>query len=230
MARLRTIKPEFWVSEQVTQCSALARLTFIGLWNFCDDRGVHPAKPRTLKAEVFALDDYSANQVGGWVSELEAAGLVSVFAHGGEDYWAVTGWRKHQRIDKPTVKHPAPPAPIADSVGRVVGEEAATSRDGEELTGEERSSNAHERVLHSGGRGTTIPPDFKISDAVAVWAEKAGFADHLEDHFEHFVGYARAGGRRYVDWDQAFRNAVRGDWGDFRKRRGSVKVDFGGAR
>jgi len=50
MARIRTIKPEFWVSEQVGECSPNARLLFIGMWNFCDDRGVHPAKPnRSLK-------------------------------------------------------------------------------------------------------------------------------------------------------------------------------------
>lgn len=34
MARIRTIKPEFWTSEQVMGCAPLARLLFIGLWNF----------------------------------------------------------------------------------------------------------------------------------------------------------------------------------------------------
>lgn len=31
MARIRSIKPEFWVSEQIGECSTNARLTFIGL-------------------------------------------------------------------------------------------------------------------------------------------------------------------------------------------------------
>ena len=31
MARIRSIKPEFWVSEQVAECSTSARLTFVGL-------------------------------------------------------------------------------------------------------------------------------------------------------------------------------------------------------
>ena len=57
MARIRTIKPEFWLSEQVARCSREARLTFVGMWNFADDRGVHPATPRLLKAALYGLDD-----------------------------------------------------------------------------------------------------------------------------------------------------------------------------
>ena len=41
MARIRSIKPEFWTAEQVMECSPMARLLFIGMWNFCDDGGNH---------------------------------------------------------------------------------------------------------------------------------------------------------------------------------------------
>lgn len=69
MARIRTIKPEFWVSEQIAECSTSARLLFVGLWNFCDDAGVHPAKPKTLKAELFPMDDITTGDVAGWMAE-----------------------------------------------------------------------------------------------------------------------------------------------------------------
>ena len=36
MARNRMIKPEFWSSETLMSISRDARLTFIGIWNFCD--------------------------------------------------------------------------------------------------------------------------------------------------------------------------------------------------
>jgi hypothetical protein len=49
MARIRTVKPEFWTSEQVMELSPLARLAFIGMWNFCDDAGVHTASAKRLK-------------------------------------------------------------------------------------------------------------------------------------------------------------------------------------
>ncbi len=43
MARIRTTKPEFFTSEQVMNLSIFARFAFLGMWNFCDDGGNHPA-------------------------------------------------------------------------------------------------------------------------------------------------------------------------------------------
>ena len=110
MARIRSIKPEFWVSEQIAECSPNARLTFVGMWTFCDDNGVHPAKPKTLKAELYPMDNFTADQVAGWVAELIAVGLVVEFAgQSGDAYWHVTGWARHQKIDRPSAKYPPPP-------------------------------------------------------------------------------------------------------------------------
>jgi hypothetical protein len=39
MARIRTIKPEFWTDEKIVECSFEARLMFIGMFNFADDKG-----------------------------------------------------------------------------------------------------------------------------------------------------------------------------------------------
>ncbi len=79
MSRIRTIKPEFWTSEQVMECSPLARLAFIGMWNFCDDNGVHPASCKTLKAEVFPGDDLTATDVQSLVNELLQQRLLAEF-------------------------------------------------------------------------------------------------------------------------------------------------------
>lgn len=106
MARIRTIKPEFWSSEQVMDLSIPARLLFIGLWNFCDDGGVHPASIRTLRAEVFPGGDEL--DVDALIDELVNAGLVMTFEANDKRYWYVTGWKRHQRIDKPNKKHPQP--------------------------------------------------------------------------------------------------------------------------
>ncbi|WP_144025173.1 hypothetical protein [Burkholderia sp. HI2500] len=105
MARIRTIKPEFWTSEQVLELSRDARLLFIGMWNFCDDGGNHPASAKTLKAEVLPADDVSASVVMQWVDELIEQGLLSEYEADGKEFWHVTGWH-HQRIDQPTLRHP----------------------------------------------------------------------------------------------------------------------------
>lgn len=109
MARIRTIKPEFWTSEQIMNLSVPARLAFIGLWTHCDDGGSHPCSSRTLKAAVFPSDNVTSGDVQGWVDEMIVQRLVVVYDADGKSYWHVTGWNRHQRIDKPTFKHPKPP-------------------------------------------------------------------------------------------------------------------------
>lgn len=105
MPRIRTTKPEFFTSEQVMNLSIFARFAFLGMWNFCDDGGNHPASPKTLKAEVFPSDDVTSTDVQGYVDEMLDQGLLAVYEAAGKQFWHVTGWH-HQRIDKPTIKHP----------------------------------------------------------------------------------------------------------------------------
>ncbi|MCW5664027.1 MAG: hypothetical protein KIT35_09350 [Piscinibacter sp.] len=173
MARIRSIKPEFWVSEQVAECSTNARLTFVGLWNFCDDHGVHPAKPKTLKAELYPMDDVTAADVGGWVQELIRVGLVREFeaAEDGERYWHVTGWDRHQKIDRPSYKHPAPPPQDSTSPRRAdstndrrASVDDVSSNDrrapppGVERSGEDRSGEGSTKSRRSASGRTSDPP------------------------------------------------------------------------
>lgn len=120
MARIRTIKPEFWTAEQVMELSRDARLLFVGMWNFCDDAGVHPAALKTLKAEVFPGDDITSGDIQTMVDEIIAQGLLVEFEHEGRRWWHVTGW-KHQLINRPTPsRYPKPPrnAPLPLAAGR----------------------------------------------------------------------------------------------------------------
>lgn len=106
MARIRTVKPEFWASEQVMDCSPLARLLFIGVLNFSDDGGNQPASAKSLRAKVFPSDEgVSAAEVEKLLVELVTNGLLAPYEHQGKEYIHVTGWH-HQRIDKPTIKYP----------------------------------------------------------------------------------------------------------------------------
>jgi hypothetical protein len=62
---------------------------------------------------------------------------------------------------------------------------------------------------------TLLPENFGISDAVRKWALTKSY-NRLEEHLEHFIGDVKAHGRTYVDWDQAFQNAIREDWAKLR--------------
>ncbi len=109
MARIRTVKPEFWTSEQILECSTNARLLFIGMWNFCDDGGVHVASLKRLKAEVFPADDFTTEDVRRLIGELLTNDLVVEFSAEDRQFWKVTGWH-HQKIDRPNPKYPQPEA------------------------------------------------------------------------------------------------------------------------
>lgn len=107
MARYRTVKPEFWTSEQVVECSTNARLLFVGMWNFADDGGAMKASAKTLKMQVFPADDFTVDDIQGMVDELKANNLIAEYEHENTRYWWVTGWH-HQRIDRPSYKFPSP--------------------------------------------------------------------------------------------------------------------------
>lgn len=141
MARIRTIKPEFWTSEQVMECSAMARLLFIGLWNFCDDAGNHPMSPKTIKALVFPGDDITAIAVEGLIGELVANRLISLYEASAKQYLHVNGWH-HQKIDRPTFKHPDF---VESSSSDRLDDGEGSSSDGRGLTPgmEGKGSNTH---------------------------------------------------------------------------------------
>lgn len=113
MARIRSIKPEFWSSEQIVECTPIARLLFVGMWNFCDDGGNHPASVKTLKMEVFPGDDITQESISNMIRELIANRLIVEYEAKDKLFWHVTGWN-HQKIDRPNYKHPAYPGLISE--------------------------------------------------------------------------------------------------------------------
>lgn len=129
MARIRSIKPEFFTSEQVADCSPTARLLFIGMWCFCDDGGIHPASVKALKMQVFPGDQCSISDVAKWVDELLKQGLIGSYQINGKAFWYVTGWH-HQRIEKPSFKYPCPSGAIPSSSAQVEAEFADYSANG----------------------------------------------------------------------------------------------------
>jgi len=107
MARIRTIKPEFWTSEQVTSCCPNARMLFIGIWTFADDFGIIPFSAQQLKNQIFPADIFSKQDIVLWVNELIKNDLVKLYQpEDGKVYlWCIT-WDKHQKVDRANHKHP----------------------------------------------------------------------------------------------------------------------------
>lgn len=99
MARIRTVKPEFWTDEALGECSPSARLLFIATWNFADDSGNLDRSSKQLKAQAFPYDSIDCEPL---VHELLAHGLLIEYESGGKKYLHINNFLKHQKIDKPT--------------------------------------------------------------------------------------------------------------------------------
>ncbi len=124
MPRKRQIDPGFWASEHAAQVCREARLLFLGMISNADDEGRIKASPAFLRVTVFPYDtDVTDDMVLGWRDELAAArdsvtgaALVQLYGgSGGELAW-ITGFGKHQYVNKryPS-KLPAPPPLTRDS-------------------------------------------------------------------------------------------------------------------
>lgn len=122
MARIRSIKPEFWTDERVVDLDPLTRLFFIGCWNFADDYGYILDKPRQLQLQVLPAEKCDAQML---VKELVHAGLLDRYPmKDGGFALHIRNWEKHQKVDKRTESRiaadlsdsqPVPPTPPDDS-------------------------------------------------------------------------------------------------------------------
>ncbi len=100
MARIRSIKPEFFTSLSIADLSVPARLHFIGLWTHVDDDGRALDDARLLKAAIWPLDDSMTNvKVAKLQDELEAHGRIIRYEADGRRCIQIVGWH-HQKINR----------------------------------------------------------------------------------------------------------------------------------
>lgn len=100
MARIRTIKPEFWTDDVLVQLPFQARLLFIGIWNFADDHGALEENADRLRMQIFPAEpSLDASEL---IDLLVAANLLERFVDDeGKRVVQVRNWHKHQKVDNP---------------------------------------------------------------------------------------------------------------------------------
>lgn len=108
MARIRTIKPDFFTSLTVADLSVPARLTFIGLWTHVDDEGRCLDNAALIKAAVWPLER-TAKHVEADLVEMEKADHIVRYRAAEASLIQVTNWKRHQVINraKPS-RYPGP--------------------------------------------------------------------------------------------------------------------------
>jgi len=100
--RNRTIKPQFWVDEDLARLPRDARLLYIALWNVADDGGVFEYRPERLKAQLFPYDTIPLEELCSWLDGLESLGKFIRFSNDGRSFAFLVNFPRHQRIKKPS--------------------------------------------------------------------------------------------------------------------------------
>jgi hypothetical protein len=208
MARIRTIKPEFWTDDKIVELSAYARLLFIGMWNFADDGGNMPASYKSIKLQVLPADDVD---VVALVNELKAANLIKEYTVEDKTYLNITGWR-HQKIDHPSYKFPK------------IGETSLNTREHSRTIANNRKSSPPEGKGREGNgkegieetfpparkRASRLPNDWVLPPEYRDFALGEKFSsDHINSEAEKFADYWRGNGVAKADWLATWRNWIR---------------------
>lgn len=100
MARIRTIKPDFWRDESLASVSPEAALLAIGLLNHADDEGYFNAHPKLIESDIFPLRELSCT-ITVMIDELHRIGYIELYkGHDGKRYGHICNFSKHQVINK----------------------------------------------------------------------------------------------------------------------------------
>lgn len=117
MARIRTIKPEFWDSPGTGRASLRARLFFIAMWNYADDWGIGDGHPLRLLSFAFPNDESSDVEPRNFrrlAAETVECFDVQWYEVDGRPFYAIPSWELHQRTEK-KARRKNPPPDQADS-------------------------------------------------------------------------------------------------------------------
>lgn len=111
MARIRTIKPEFWQDEKLAPMEPIDRLVFLGLISQADDAGRLVNSVRMLDGLLFP---YTEDTCEGSLQRLAELGRIRCYESvSGQQLLQISNWDDHQRVDHPSGHTlPAPPAEV----------------------------------------------------------------------------------------------------------------------
>lgn len=109
MARIRSIKPDFFTSEDITDLPPLARLLYIGLWCEADKEGRLAWKPKTFKMRYLPAD---ACDIDALCDALLTRGLLVTY---GDGLAFIPSFKKHQHIN-PRESASTFPEPTPDTI------------------------------------------------------------------------------------------------------------------
>ncbi len=154
MARIRTIKPDFYRHEGLQDLEAAnpgryVMLVFSGLWGHCDREGRFEWRPRQLKLDILPFLNFDMSET---LEALERAGFIERYEVDGKQYGLVPTFLDHQRISGKEAVEPAKhPSPAVKRQRK--SREAAGKHPGEQ----EREEEGNKEKEGKGGSAPAAP-------------------------------------------------------------------------
>ena len=178
MARIRTIKPEFWEDEKIGKLPIPCRLFFIGCWNFADDFGVIKGNAALLKSQIFPYDEnLRVSEIKKWIDSLVDARMLVPIIHAEESYYFIRTFRSHQILDKRYDKSYIGKEIAKDLINRALNDNdvntTSTLRDNDVNTTEEKeeekedkkeSPNGDKKEAEASSSASSNPDFLKFND------------------------------------------------------------------
>lgn len=165
MPRIRSIKPDFFSSEQIVSVSIPARYLFEGIWVFGDDDGFISASVVQLKMKVFPGDTIDVEPL---LEELLNVGLVERVDTDQGPALRVPSFRKHQSPKYPTptkfTLHGASLTQHSPNPSPILPQRSPSAHPGEERRGEERNGEEKEELSSEVAIATPRPEITQLLD------------------------------------------------------------------
>ncbi len=196
MARIRTIKPEFWGDEKMAPLSAIDRLVFLGLISMADDAGRMVDNIKSIDGFIFPSTAESSRD--SLDSLAQHSRIIRYTSTSGQRLIQVANWLRHQKVDRPSrYVLPAPAESSRDTRDSL----AQHSRSDLGPTTNDRGPATHD----------LLPPTAAARERSALGVEGQPLAD-ARDELVHLLGGEAVAGRTVDDFVAASPSANRFAW------------------
>jgi hypothetical protein len=221
MARIRTVKPEFFRHYELYRAEIEERMpmriAFAGLWTSADREGRFRWVPDELKLDCLPYDKIDFSRV---LDALTTRGFIVKYTSMGRDYGWIPGFLRHQVINN-RERDSELPEPPAESVTLTRDPRVTDACPTE-------SSSCKAEGKGKEGKGKRVgdacpPPDpFSIGSHLKEWASTEAPEVDLVRETAKFLDHHRSVGSKFRDWDAAWRKWMRNaaEWSSARKNNG----------
>ena len=103
MARIRSLKPDFFLDEHLGELSIAHRYVFSGLWCQADREGRLKYEPKKLKVQIIPYDDIDIEKI---FTDLAKKPFIKIYMVNSVKYIQIVKWEDHQNphhTEKPSL-------------------------------------------------------------------------------------------------------------------------------